>query len=174
MSPEEYRNIGFFWEVFERLRTPFLREIGRHHFTKTDDLAIFVMHDLDTETRLPSHTAHCCDGRRTSVVHGWLQVAAIETAVFKQTSWFPNGQFQHHHSGPLAEEQCDRWKHQAILAMSLTWLAQRARPLCADVVLSSSTTCSKRTSSMCRGSSLHGAVYSSECSSANSSDRLNT
>ena len=32
----------------------------------------------------------------------------------------------------------------------------------------------KRISSMCRGSSLHGAVYSSESSSANSSDKLNT
>ena len=53
-----------------------------------------------------------------------------------------------------------------------TWLAQRA--LCVDVVLSSSTTCSKRISSMCRGSSWHGAVYSSESSSANSSDKLNT
>ena len=35
------------------------------------DLAIFVMlhggdPDLDIETRLPSHTAHCCDGRRSS------------------------------------------------------------------------------------------------------------
>ena len=51
---------------------------------------------------------------RTSVLHGWLHVAAIETAVFKHTSWFPNGQFQHHHSGPLAEEQCDRWKHRTL------------------------------------------------------------
>ena len=74
----------------------------------------------------------------------------------------------------LAEEQCDRWIHQAILAISSTWPAQRAWALCADVVLSSSTTCSKGISSMCRGSSLHGAVYSSESSSANSSDKLNT
>ena len=34
---------------------------------RSDDLAIFVMlqggdHDLGTETRLLSHTAHCCDG----------------------------------------------------------------------------------------------------------------
>ena len=50
------------------------------------------------------------------------------------------------HAKPLL---CDRWIHQAILAISLD-----------DVVLSSSTTCSKRISSMCRGSSLHGAVYS--------------
>ena len=39
--------------------------------TETVDLAIFVMlhggdPDLDIETRLPSHTAHCCDGRRSS------------------------------------------------------------------------------------------------------------
>ena len=58
--------------------------------------------------------------------------------------------------------------------MSSTWLAQRAWALCADLVLSSSTTCSKRISSMCRGSPLHGAVYSSESSSANFSDKLNT
>ena len=66
--------------------------------------------------RDPSSVSHCSVLRwsmfvllnslrmRTSVVHGWLQVAAIETAVFKQTSWFPNGQFQHRHSGSLAEE----------------------------------------------------------------------
>ena len=53
-----------------------------------------------------------------------------------------------------------------------TWLAQKA--LGSDVLLSSCTTCSKRISSMCRGTSLHGAVYSSESSSANSSDKLNT
>ena len=34
-------------------------------------LAIFVVlqggdNDLDIKTRLPSHTAHCCDGRRSS------------------------------------------------------------------------------------------------------------
>ena len=42
-----------------------------HHLSvrlgQTDDLATFVMlqggdHDLDTETRLPSHTAHYYDG----------------------------------------------------------------------------------------------------------------
>ena len=32
---------------------------------------------------------------------------------------FPTGNFQYHHSGPLAEEHCDRWIHQAILAISL-------------------------------------------------------
>ena len=60
---------------------------------------------------------------RPARVHGWLQEAAIETAVFKQTFWFPfsvpSCNFQHLHSGPLAEEHCDRWIHQAILAISL-------------------------------------------------------
>ena len=41
-------------------------------------------------------------------MHGWLQVATIETVV-SETDIF--GQFQHHHSGPLAEEQCLHWKY---------------------------------------------------------------
>ena len=40
----------------------------------------------------------CGHELRPAGVHGWLQVAAIETAVSKQTFSFPNGQFQHHHS----------------------------------------------------------------------------
>ena len=36
------------------------------------------------------------------------------SAVSKRHLRFPNGQFQHHHSGPLAEEQNDRWKHRTI------------------------------------------------------------
>ena len=31
-----------------------------------------------------------------------------------QADIFPTGQFQHHHSGPLAEEQCGRWKHRTL------------------------------------------------------------
>ena len=50
VSAEEYRNIGFYWEMFERLGSL---------------------------------------GLRTAGVHGWLQVAAIETAVSKQTSSLP-------------------------------------------------------------------------------------
>ena len=50
VSPEEYRNNGLYWEMFERLGSLRLRTAG---------------------------------------VHGWLQVAAIETAVSKQTSSLP-------------------------------------------------------------------------------------
>ena len=50
VSAEEYRNIGLYWEMFERLGSL---------------------------------------GLRTAGVHGWLQVAAIETAVSKQTSSLP-------------------------------------------------------------------------------------
>ena len=46
------------------------------------------------------------------------------------------------------------------------------KALCADVVLSSSATRSKGILCMCRGSSLHVAVYLSESSSTNSPDKL--
>ena len=48
----------------------------------------------------------CGHELRLAGVHGWLQVAAIETAVSKQTSSFPNGQFQHHHSSVVLVLMC--------------------------------------------------------------------
>ena len=66
VSAEEYRNIGLYWEMFERLGSL---------------------------------------GLRTAGVHGWLQVAAIET-VSKQTSSLPQRQFQHHHSSVVLVLMC--------------------------------------------------------------------
>ena len=48
----------------------------------------------------------CGHELRPAGVHRWLQVAAIETAVSKQTSSFPNGQFQHHHSSVVLVLMC--------------------------------------------------------------------
>ena len=58
---------------------------------------------------------------------------------------FPTGNFQHHLSGHLLKNTEIVGYTRRFLQSASTWLAQRA--LCADVVLSSSTTCSKRISS---------------------------
>ena len=70
VSPEEYRNIGFFWEL--RLACVPLTP--------------------------PCPSRHL---------------------------FFPTGRFpHHHHSGPFAEEQCDRWKHLTLKQRDrLDWLS---------------------------------------------------
>ena len=72
VSAEEYRSIGLYWEMFERLGSW--------------GCALQV----------------CMDGSR------WQPLEPVQADIF------PTGQFQHHHSGPLAEEQCDRWKHRTL------------------------------------------------------------
>ena len=56
---------------------------------------------------VPSDSNFAFDRRQCTIVpmHGWLQVAAIETVVSESDIF---GQFQHHRSGPLAEEQSVR------------------------------------------------------------------
>ena len=63
------------------------------------------------------YTGRCLNDWVPGVAHcrcAWMAPGGSHWNRRVQADIFPTGQFQHHHSGPFAEEQCDRWKHRTL------------------------------------------------------------